>query len=121
MSLPNILTVAPTEDGWKDFWFNNWIEHQEICQQIQASTNTAVPPAPNNGINNTVYIITPWVDEDANGILQRHQEYHDDMNLALGLQGQDLSVVNFDNPTSLRDWVWNHYLEHQAVHQTLDF
>ena len=121
MSLPNILIVPPSKDGWTQFWFDNWIEHQEICQKIQAKTNTATPPAPNNGTNNTVYVITPWVDEDANGILQRHQEYHDDMNLALKLQGQDLSVIDFDNPASVRGWVWNHYQEHLAVHEQLDF
>lgn len=110
MGLVNLLQPPPGDDGWNEFWFNNWIDHQDIQQAIQAQT----------GINQTIYVIDPWRTDDANGILQRHQQYHNDMNAVLGIAGEDLSTLNLKSEQAIRDWVWQHYSEHQNAHQALE-
>lgn len=107
MGLANLY--RPPEDGWDDFWFNNWIDHQDIAQAITKQNNVSM----------TIYVIDPWSDASADGILERHQQYHNDMNSALGLAGQDLSDLNLEDETKVKAWQWIHYLEHQAAHQAL--
>lgn len=107
MGLVNLVT--PDLTGWSFFWWNNWIDHQEIQQAIQKQT----------GMNDTIYVIIPWDQDAADSLLEKHQQYHDDMNDALGLGGQDLSNVDFKNPQAIRAWAWLHYQEHLAAHEAL--
>lgn len=109
MGLANLFN--PEIEGWTNFWFCNWIDHQEIQQAIQKKT----------GANEQVFVITPWADVDANGILQRHQQYHNNMNAALGIDGQDLSTLDFKDPRAVADWAYAHYQEHAQAHQALGF
>jgi hypothetical protein len=109
MSLPNIITPPPGPNGWSEFWWNNWIDHQDIQQAIQVQEK----------LDLEVYVIWPWQDSDTNGLLQSHQEFHDDMNAALGLNGQDLSSINFNDAEAVSAWIWEHYIEHQAAHMAL--
>ena len=109
MGLVDLYAVPPGADGWSYFWFNNWISHQGIVQAV----------ARQNSVPLTLYDIDPWVDEAKEAILQTHQQYHTDMSQALGLDGQDLSVLNFDDPEAVRRWIWQHYNEHQAAHAAL--
>lgn len=111
MGLANLLRPPPGEDGWQEYWFNNWIDHQDIQQGIQK----------NLGINQTIYVIDPWITQDANGILQRHQQYHNDMNAALDLNGSDLSTLNLKDPQAILGWAFTHWQEHQAAHAALGF
>jgi hypothetical protein len=69
--------------------------------------------------NLTVYVMTPWNSHDADGILGRHQEAHDDFNEALGLNGQDLSSLNPKDPNDIQRWVWQNASEHAAARKVL--
>ena len=109
MGLANLYLPQPGREGWETFWFNNWIDHQDIQQAIQKKYS----------VNQTVYVIDPWVDFDANGILQRHQQYHNDMNSVLGLSGSDLSSINFKDQEAVKSWCFTHYLDHQSVRLVL--
>lgn len=113
MGLPNLIDPPPHdhEGWWDEFWFQNWIDHQDIQEKILADGSG----------NQLVYVIIPWVANDANGILFRHQLFHNEMNAVTGATGQDLSTINFREPESVRDWVFNHYQEHLAAHTFLDF
>jgi hypothetical protein len=102
MGLVNLWT--PGSD-WSNFWFNNWKGHQDIVQAIATQKN----------IQLTMYDIDPWVDSDSESILERHQDYHDEMNQALGLPGQDLSKLDLNDPQLVQAWVWQHFNEHQAA------
>jgi hypothetical protein len=109
MGLVNLSAVDPELRQWTDFWFNNWIDHQEIQQALQKKT----------GINFPVYLIDPWVESSSNAILKRHQFYHNDMNSIIGINGQDLSEINFEDQTAVQAWVYQHYQEHLAARQVL--
>ena len=101
MGLVNLYTPAPGPAGWSTFWFNNWQDHWEIAEAIQKL-----------GTPQTLYLIQPWNDDDADGILERHQRFHNDMNAAIGFSGQDLSVIDFANRDAVQTWIFAHYQEH---------
>ena len=109
MPLANIFLPYPGEEGWQTFWFNNWQDHWAIQEAILKQKS----------VNQFLYVINPWDDGDANGILQRHQQFHNDMNLELGINGSDLSQLDLKNPQSVRAWCWLHFYEHNAAHQIL--
>jgi hypothetical protein len=115
MGLPNLYEPPPQDHAgwWDEFWFQNWIDHQDIQQAILADTAAGNP-------NDPIYVIIPWVASDATGCLLRHQFFHNDMNNITGYGGQDLTNLNFKDPQSVQDWVYNHYQEHLAAHTFLD-
>ena len=109
MPLPNIYYPPPGKEGWQTFWFNVFIDHQDIQQAVNKQL----------GVNDPIYPILPWVEENANNLLELHQEFHNDMNGALGLASQDLSTIDFKDPASVQSWCYNHYQEHAAAHSAL--
>ena len=109
MGLPNILTPPGGESGWSEYWFQHFQDHLEILEAIQKQYNVKL----------TEYLIDPWLDSDKEGILERHQQYHSDMNAALKLAGNDLSDVDFKKGNELKAWIYLNYFEHSNARQTL--
>lgn len=109
MPLPTISTPPQDLAKWGEWWFSHWIDHQEIMQAVQAAGDG----------NLEVYVIIPWSQKDADGILGRHVELHDDFNEALGLSGQDLSSLNLKDPQDVIRWCQQNYVEHQAARSML--
>ena len=110
MGLANIYYPPAGEGGWEDFWFNNFQDHELIQSAVQTQKS----------INNPIYPIIPWRQDNINNILELHQMFHNDMNDALGLPGQDLSSLDLKDHKSVQDWCFNHFSEHQAAHQVLN-
>lgn len=107
MGLPNILAIP--EDGFQEFWFNHYQDHVDIVEAIQKDT----------GIKLTMYNIYPWLDSDQNGILEQHQQYHNDMNQLLGIAGSDLSDLDFQKKNEVKAWVYLNFQEHLNAHMAL--
>lgn len=84
-------------------------DHLEIMQAIQKQKNVRL----------TEYLIDPWMDADKEGILERHQQFHDDMNQQLNLNGNDLSSVDFQKQNEVQAWVSLNYFEHNAARTAL--
>ena len=109
MGLPNLVYPPPGDAGWQEYWFQHFQDHLEIMQGIQEQQNVKL----------TEYSIDPWTDADKDGILGRHQQYHDDMNARLGLSGSDLSELSFKSEDQLKQWVYLNYQEHRNARSTL--
>ena len=109
MSLPQILVPPPGESGWREYWFNHFQDHLDIVQAIQKT-----------GIQLTVYMIDPWLESDKDGILERHQQYHNDMNAVLKTPGNDLSELDLKDAAKVADWVYQQYQEHLNAHMALN-
>lgn len=109
MGLPNILYPPPGERGWREYWYFHFQDHLDIIQAILKQRN----------VNLTQYVIDPWADTDKDGILERHQQYHNDMNLVLNLPGNDLSDIDFKQGDQVKSWIYLNSMEHTAVHQSL--
>ena len=115
MGLPNLLGAPPHDHPgyWDEFWFQNWVDHQEIQEKFTHADDLGNP-------NLNLYVIIPWVANDVNRILLQHQQMHNDMNAFVGAVSQDLTSLNFKDPESVQEWVYNHYQEHLAAHTFLD-
>ena len=109
MGLPNIFYPPPGDDGWKEFWFFHFQDHLEIMQKIQKFKNVKL----------TEYPIAPWMNEGKDVILELHQQYHNDLNEQLGLNGNDLSSLNFEKQGEVRSWVYLNYEEHYNARRKL--
>ena len=63
--------------------------------------------------------LDPIPESDLNDWMNAHQLAHNYANAVLGLEGNDLSVVNFNNPEELAAWTWLHWQEHRNFSQVL--
>jgi hypothetical protein len=109
MSLPPLYQPPEGSRGWEEYWFQHFQDHLEIVQAIQNTLNVPL----------TVYDIDPWTNTDKEGILERHEQFHNDMNGVLQIPGNDLSEVDFKNPGQVKAWVWLNYQEHLNAHMAL--
>lgn len=75
-----------------------------------AIVNTRNPP---------IYPIESLNPNDIQSWLQRHQNWHNDMNSILLLPGDDLTAVNWNDPGERQSWFWINFREHQAAHSKL--
>lgn len=87
----------------------NFQDHLEILEAIQKQYNVKL----------TEYVIDPWLDSDKDGILERHQQYHNDMDGILRIEGNDLSTVDFKKDNEVKAWIQIHYQEHLNARTTL--
>jgi len=102
MGLANLF--HGTKEEWDVFWFNNWLDHWAIQEAILKQLS----------IQTVLFQIQPWDFNDQGGILERHQQFHNEMNAAIGSKGQaeDLSEIDFSKPSAVEAWVNAHYQEH---------
>lgn len=101
MTLANI-SAPPAKSTQQTFDYSHYQDHVAIVQHI----NTTM------GKKLQVYPIHPAPQK--NDTWQRqHQNFHDDMNAALGTRGTDLTgQMN-------AQWYNRNYLEHSSAHQKL--
>ena len=103
------------KDPWKDmagFQLYGWHhinDHLEVFQAIQKKFN----------INFTLQDIYPFPLTDWKNWLQRHQIMHTQANSILGVAGDDLQTVDFNNATQRAAWVELNFSEHSDWHQSL--
>lgn len=109
MSLASVLDIPPGPTGFQEWSWAHWKDHQEIVQGLLSVKNVRAP----------IYVIDPVPLGDTQGWLLRHQEFHDDMNATLKLQGVDLQTVNFKNPRDRSIWIYQNFREHLAARQAL--
>lgn len=75
---------------------------------MTTAINNAIDPA----LALTVYILDPIPDFDLQNWLRRHQQSHNDVNSALGVQGTDLTDVDFEKQDEREAWAELHAAEH---------
>ena len=109
MGLPDLWYPPPGDAGWAEYWFQHFQDHLEIIQAIRSQSGNQL----------TEYMIYPWLDSDKEGLLERHQQYHEDMNSVLRLNGNDLSAVDFKKDPEVKAWIYLNYQEHLAARTAL--
>jgi hypothetical protein len=100
--LAALLNTPRTSENWNEWSFHHKDSHLRILQAIKQQLN----------FNVIEYDIDPIPPDDLPGWLEKNQEYHDEMNAALNLQGSDLESVDFKNPKEFEVWIFQHYQEH---------
>ena len=108
MSLASLYNLSNDPIVMSRWSFNNADGHTRINQRIHDLFN----------INLTYFVLDP-ITAQRDQFLQSHQQAHNEINAVLGIVGNDLTDVNFDNPSQLRAWIFLHYQEHQQANLKL--
>jgi|FreactTroBogLake_1042271.scaffolds.fasta_scaffold93506_1 hypothetical protein len=106
--LADLVIVPETAADWALWGFAHRDHHLLIRNAIQVQYN----------INLQTYDLDPVPFQDPLGLfnwLERNQLAHNDMDTTLGLQGSDLSSVDFSNSSQAQAWVYLHLMEHTAA------
>lgn len=99
LSLMNPPTTPQDIASWS---FANQDHHNRVTTNAQTLTGALI----------TVRQIDPIAFFDLQDWLGRHQQWHNDINAALGLAGFDLSDLDFKNQKQLEAWTRLHVQEH---------
>lgn len=97
--------MGTTPEARSQWVWDNSEDHIEIVTAIRQLTGTWL----------NQYIIDPFPAREPGVWLALHQTAHDDMNQFLGLPGNNLQSVDFNNRQQLEAWIWLHYSEHAAA------
>lgn len=100
MTLAVLLNI--TEHDFTEFSFANADHHNLVSSALKAK-----------GVTVTRYILDPIPSFDVQNWLRRHQDGHTQVNAALGINGNDLTDVDFSKPDEADSWAQLHYSEHQ--------
>lgn len=109
MPLANILSIAPDSQGWDTFFFDHARDHEDIRTAIQKLLHINLP----------TYVIDPVSKVDFQGFLERHQQFHNDFNGVLNLNGNDLTGLDPNKPAELSAWLFLNFSEHQNARSAL--
>ena|SRR5215475_2059911 len=71
------------------------------------------------GLTYDQFILDPFDPKEIDRWVYWHQNMHESQNALLGIQGYDLTGVDFEDPDGLKDWVYNHANEHYQAGQIL--
>lgn len=104
-SLAAILFPPPEPTGWDEWMLQHLAHHQAINQGIKTT----------KGITPFQFQIYPFNPKDAQNWLEQHQQQHNVTNSILGIGGQDLSILDFNDRKSIDSWTYLHWIEHQAA------
>jgi len=99
--LANLFNVPAQATDFLVFSFANQDLHRRVNDKILAVT----------GIRPPDYILDPINPGDPSW-LYLHQAIHAAQNSVLGIAGNDLSDVDFNNPAQLASWIYLHANEH---------
>lgn len=72
-----------------------------------------------NSVKLTVYPIFPYSKETVEDMLIRHQQYHDDFNSVLNLNGTNLQDLDVNDPKLIVAWTNENFYEHYTARQAL--
>jgi hypothetical protein len=107
--LPALLNVPHTNDDWSHF---SW-DHRDSHDRIRAAIKQQF------GVNLTDFQIDPMNPNDMQDWLNNNAQLHNDMNAVLGLQGQNLEIVDLSKDNEKASWINFHYLEHYYAESKL--
>lgn len=114
MSLASLYNIPQTRDQLAVWSFSNAAAHLDIIRVLQQKTP---------GAQFTAYVLDPMDPEDPASMeqwLTQHQVMHTEMDAALGIQGFDLSEVNWQDQGQLAGWIQSHASEHLQAGQILN-
>lgn len=99
------LSTGPMDAGWS---FAHMANHRDINRLIFKTKSKRVDEFP----------LDPFDGSD--NWLLNHQQMHNEMNEALGIPGQNLLQVDWNDPDVVQDWLFTNFTEHQQACQKLN-
>lgn len=105
MSLANIFE-SPRLEELEDVWaFSNNDNHRQIVAAIKDQTGLTLQDRP----------LDPMPRENLEFWLQTHQQSHNDFTSILGIEGADLTDLDFKDEKAVRAWTFLHASEHRLA------
>ena len=99
-----LMEQPATTQEWERWSFHHRDHHTEIRQAIEKQKHANLTEYPLDPIPADIRLWLIW-----------NQQTHNDMNGVLNLQGSDLEGVDFEQNQGVKEWIYNHYLEHFAA------
>lgn len=107
--LPVLLTVPKSPEDWNIFSFHHRQSHDLIVRAIFQQT----------GVSLTDYVIDPIALQQPKEWLIANQQFHEDMDSTLNVQGSNLQDVDFKDERQLQAWIYLHWQEHNTAETLL--
>lgn len=108
--IATLFNIFKDAEGLNQFSFANADLHVRINEAIIDRGGPSLP----------FYVLDPIATGPAAANwLRTHQDIHNQMNAVLGLAGNDLSEVDFNDPDQVASWIWLHAQEHVAASDKL--
>jgi hypothetical protein len=108
--LANLFNVPSTDEERAQWSFAHMAHHRDINQQIYTLIKVALPE----------YILDPVDPSDTSQWEYQHQLMHDNQNQLLGISGQDLTGVDWNDQRLLAGWIWLNANEHYQAAAELE-
>ena len=105
MSLAVLFNIPESAEDFLTFSFHNQDQHALIVRAVFT----------NRGIRLPLYLMDPIPPSDPGDWLRTHQQAHNDFNGVLGIDGVDLTSVDFNDPEQLASWSRLHGEEHRQA------
>jgi hypothetical protein len=105
--LANVPGNATERSQWA---FSHLAHHRDINAKIYLLVAVALPE----------YILDPIDPNDTGQWEYQHQLMHDNQNAILGIAGQDLTGVNWNNQNELAAWIFLNMNEHFQASNILE-
>lgn len=109
MALATLFIIPQTPDELQQWSFAHMASHRDICRVVFQTLSTRLDE----------YVLDPFDPLDPGNWVDRHQIMHQQMNAALGLDGFDLSELDWQDAERLQDWVVKNGNEHYRASSIL--
>ena len=108
--LADLANVPSTDEERASWAFAHMAHHRDINRRIYELVKIALPE----------YILDPINPHDSGEWEYQHQIMHDNFNQLLGIDGQDLTDVDWKDPRILNGWVFLNFSEHYQASNILE-
>lgn len=108
--LADLANVPSTDQERAQWSFAHMAHHRDINEKIYLLLKLALPE----------YILDPIDLNDTGTWEYQHQLMHDNFNQILGIEGQDLTGIDWKNQNLLAGWVQLNFSEHYQASSILE-
>lgn len=109
MGLADIVNVPESAESLAVWAFSHMAHHRDINRAIYQQFANALPEYPLDEIN--IADMGVWI--------YQHQEMHNNQNAILGIGGNDLTDVDWQNQGELSSWIQLNFTEHYQASNLL--
>jgi len=108
--LADLYNVPATDEERAQWAFAHMTHHRDINRKIYELVSISLPE----------FILDPINPNDTGQWEYQHQLMHDNQNALLGIQGQDLTGVDWKDSRLITAWIWLNVNEHVQASNILE-
>lgn len=102
MAVADIANIPADWTSLQVWSFAHMAHHRDLISHVLASKNVAL----------TLYPLDPINPGDLGSFAYQHQLMHTDINNILGIVGNDLLDIDWQNDAARAEWIWLNMQEH---------